>query len=1070
LNELPLYIKQQVWSLNNSIFINYINNLCNNIVILSDSNRLNDGHIKVLCDYIGTSEILFNTFANYCCHRLINDNQPLWGSLLRQVLMGTQEGINRIQSLGMLYELSWIIDNCKRHQKIEVQRLYDIIEKLKALVIVQAYQISKRLNRPMVTEKRLGNIDNVLKSGGTTNTKTSSSSSSIRDPSILKPIKGQQLKSKDHFNITSSDTILTKSLKGAINYITRMDDEKIFENRVDDSIAPGYSSFIKNPMEISTIKKKLSQYKSLDDLNNDIVIMFENCINYNGLDNYYGMKADEYLKKWNTKFNKEKGAISNNGNNETSILTLQQCLEESLKYVTSLDRNRFFSSKVTDEIAPGYSNEIRNPMDFGLIKRKLSNYNRFDSFDKDVLLVYNNCIQFNGIESVLGSIASDHKIKWLTKKENLMKRLVIDTTLPVEPLPTTTNEKLSKNKDYGDEATFQSNTNENQSVKSNLNEKKATTGKISFSKGLDEALNFLTAVDTNQVFSTRVTDDVAPGYSQIIKNPMDLSKMKKKLNRYSSLDEFDSDVILMFDNCTRYNGKGSEYSNLAIDLKAKWSKMKESLKNRINYELNDQAVIISSQGSGDAPKMKLVLTIKKDVPPPPAPKETKVLAAIPTMPIRNKDLPEATTTFSIQADMTKKQAIRSAIEFSWFYLVDLDDKGFFSCPVTDSIAPGYSRVIENPMDLSVIRVKIDRKAYKTLELFDNDVQLMLRNCFTYNNDMSQIYKVTLAFKDTWDAQLIAIKKVLGPHAAGNDSVSAAPASGPAKKRMKYGNIVEPVKMEVSESSAHNISEPLPLQTAVQPSIESNITITEVPMEVEPVPSSTETTEKESHVLKPSIVDHKKNNDKEAPKTAKIVINQTKVKENAQDPSAKKEDNKDKIELDDFLYHNSINAAKVIQNRSKPFERFPEVLTETKLMWAICMLRDSAVQNLFIERLGSHLASLEGKVIIQPGSKKSYRDFTLPNDDIASKLLLQMCQLSLSNDLNIHALDEELIRVYIPLIMLNVAQAKDDANENDEQIIVAEKSMQIVNTVLSNEGKLNNDKKKLLLVITKILLM
>jgi hypothetical protein len=195
----------------------------------------------------------------------------------------------------------------------------------------------------------------------------------------------------------------------------------------------------------------------------------------------------------------------------------------------------------------------------------------------------------------------------------------------------------------------------------------------------------------------------------------------------------------MFDNCVKYNGRGSIFANLALDFKNKWNKLKCTLKERISYDAKNQGVVISSQGNtGDAPKIKLVLTLKKEEPPP-APKEKQ---NIPSLPTTKKDLPEVKTNFTLTADATKKEAIRSAIEFSWFYLIDLDKKGYFACPVTDLVAPGYSKVIDAPIDLSIIRVKIDRKVYKSIESFDYDVQLMLRNCFTYNNDGSKIYKDT----------------------------------------------------------------------------------------------------------------------------------------------------------------------------------------------------------------------------------------------------------------------------------------------------------------------------------------
>lgn len=46
--------------------------------------------------------------------------------------------------------------------------------------------------------------------------------------------------------------------------------------------------------------------------------------------------------------------------------------------------------------------------------------------------------------------------------------------------------------------------------------------------------------DKEDIFGLPVTDDIAPGYSSIIKNPMDLSKMRKKIDShmYNNIVEY----------------------------------------------------------------------------------------------------------------------------------------------------------------------------------------------------------------------------------------------------------------------------------------------------------------------------------------------------------------------------------------------------------------------------------------------------------------------------------------------------------------------------------------------------
>ena len=57
----------------------------------------------------------------------------------------------------------------------------------------------------------------------------------------------------------------------------------------------------------------------------------------------------------------------------------------------------------------------------------------------------------------------------------------------------------------------------------------------------------------------------------------------------------------------------------------------------------------------------------------------------------------------------------------------------------------YHRVITKPMDLSLIKVKIDnRKKYKLQEL-DADFKVMFNNCFLFNESYSGVYQVKYVY-------------------------------------------------------------------------------------------------------------------------------------------------------------------------------------------------------------------------------------------------------------------------------------------------------------------------------------
>lgn len=86
---------------------------------------------------------------------------------------------------------------------------------------------------------------------------------------------------------------------------------------------------------------------------------------------------------------------------------------------------------------------------------------------------------------------------------------------------------------------------------------------------------------------------------------------------------------------------------------------------------------------------------------------------------------------------TLQTILRVAVDF----LQTLDPDQFFYNIPSDSIAPGYSRVITQPMAISLIQGRMGRNHYKNLESLNDDVLLIHKNCFTYNGVASPYSKV-----------------------------------------------------------------------------------------------------------------------------------------------------------------------------------------------------------------------------------------------------------------------------------------------------------------------------------------
>lgn len=62
----------------------------------------------------------------------------------------------------------------------------------------------------------------------------------------------------------------------------------------------------------------------------------------------------------------------------------------------------------------------------------------------------------------------------------------------------------------------------------------------------------------------------------------------------------------------------------------------------------------------------------------------------------------------------------------------------FREPVDEKLVPGYHSVISNPIDLSTMKAKNDRREYRTREDIRSDVKLMLDNCVLFNGPRHEI--------------------------------------------------------------------------------------------------------------------------------------------------------------------------------------------------------------------------------------------------------------------------------------------------------------------------------------------
>lgn len=187
------------------------------------------------------------------------------------------------------------------------------------------------------------------------------------------------------------------------------------------------------------------------------------------------------------------------------------------------------------------------------------------------------------------------------------------------------------------------------------------------------ALEFLAPVDP-------VRQGV-PTYFDIVKQPMDLSSARKKLDRkqYKSPNEVKQDLQLIFSNCMLFNTPGTFVHNQCLALQEIFAKCWRQ------------------QTGGKEPD--------EDVDPE---------SLLDDLEMTDKAVERARGVVS----KLKREA------FCWPFLKPVD-------PVALGV-PTYFDLVKNPMDLSTIQKKLSRKKYQNVADFVADIQLILDDCFLFN--------------------------------------------------------------------------------------------------------------------------------------------------------------------------------------------------------------------------------------------------------------------------------------------------------------------------------------------------
>ena len=428
---------------------------------------------------------------------------------------------------------------------------------------------------------------------------------------------------------------------------------------------------------------------------------------------------------------------------------LLSTMKEAWTYLTSLDSLQIFKDAPDVRTLPGYLNVVSQEKirDLKSIAGKVDKvYTSFEVMDDDVCLMVANCMAYVAPGTVFHAAAVEMRDLWAVRANEIRSRLGLDVrdvpppfvapaTVPhLAPRPTVKKESLETKprksggggggggtSDDDDDFKMAVDTNADDGIDSDSGSDSDSGGytrgaslaaaivparaAAAASQGsggggsrevaaeeLEQPLlrchSWLEDLDEQHFFRLPVTDAMAPNYSREIAYPIDLFTIHSKIGAfsYSSLDDFDHDVVAMFTNCMQYNGYDQDFGLLADSMLRQWCLRAEEAEKEIYG-------------------------------------------------------PEGGRRVSFPA------ALQAILVGALAFMTAVDDEGWFKYPVNN--VPGYSAVVPHPRDLCTIRHNIWRHKYVSVAQFSADIELMLSNAIAYNGAESPVGMLATSHRRIW---------------------------------------------------------------------------------------------------------------------------------------------------------------------------------------------------------------------------------------------------------------------------------------------------------------------------------
>jgi bromodomain-containing factor 1 len=292
-----------------------------------------------------------------------------------------------------------------------------------------------------------------------------------------------------------------------------------------------------------------------------------------------------------------------------------------------------------------------------------------------------------------------------------------------------------------------------------------------------------------------------PHYLDTIKKPMDLGTIDRKLksSSYQKLSEFFADFNLIVDNTIDFNGPTHVISEAGIKMRANFERQLRLMPGpefavtakdeKKSSKTKEHPVRTSSQRRPSASQVAATASARS----PTTPGSATTFALGPEgMPLIRRDStvgdgrpkraihPPKRRDHEFGPGRPRKKKFEWQLKFCKEVINEMKKPKhyqfgqFFYQPV-DAVAlniPTYHKVVKKPMDLETVERKLDTNQYERARDFEEDIRLIFKNCFLFNNPGEFVYTAGEQFEKVLDDKWATKDEWLASHEPASEPQSA----------------------------------------------------------------------------------------------------------------------------------------------------------------------------------------------------------------------------------------------------------------------------------------------------------